>query len=535
MKTHQPKNDTQASDLATSVEEMQQFKSLLYRISAKFVSLPPEKIENEIIEGLKLIVRFLGIDRADMWELDKEGRKRVVTYSFASPGVATLDAVDIHAIFPWAYERVSQGKILKFSHVDNDIKLITKDMEFLKREGIKSLLTIPLKVGGLIVGAIAFVSIKSYRTWTDDLVQDLTFVGQIFANAVLRKLREERLQLAYDEIRRLKEQIEEDYTYLRQEIADEMNFHNIIGRSDALMDTLAKVASVAATDATVFIYGETGTGKELFARAIHEMSPRKSRPLVKVDCAALSVNLIESELFGHEKGAFTGAGNKREGRFELANRTTLFLDEIGELPLDIQAKLLRLLQDGEFERLGSSRTLKVDVRIIAATNRHLESEVEKGRFRKDLWYRLNVFPIKIPPLRERRGDIALLANHFALKFGKKLGRKVARIPRDLIRKFERYPWPGNIRELENVIERAVITSRGSTLQLADKLMGTLPEDIFSDQKGTLFAVERAYIVKILKQTNWKVHGPGGAAQILGLNPSTLRSRMKKLLIKKPMP
>jgi formate hydrogenlyase transcriptional activator len=523
-------------DLSASVEEMRQFKNMLYNISAKFVSLSPDKIAGEIEEGLKLIVKFLAIDRADMWELDKEGKqKSVIAYSYASPGVAALGAVDARRTFPWAFERILQGKVLNFSHVDKDIKIMTKDREFLKREGIKSFLTLPLKISGLIVGAIAFVSIKSYRTWTDELVRDLSFVGEIFANAILRKLREESLQLAFNEIKALKDQLEEDCTYLRQEIAEEQNFHNIIGCSDAFRNTLAEAESVASTDTTVLIYGETGVGKELFARAIHEMSALKNRPLVKVDCAALSANLIESELFGHERGAFTGASAKREGRFELAHKTTLFLDEIGEIPLDIQAKLLRLIQDGEFERLGSSRTIKVDVRIVAATNRNLEIEVAQGRFRRDLWYRLNVFPIKIPPLRERREDISLLANLFAVKYGKKMGKVITRIPQDLMKKLERYPWPGNIRELENVIERAVVVSQGQTLQLADKLIGALPGDIRSDQKGTLLSVERAFIIKVLEQTHWKVHGPNGAAQILDLNASTLRSRMKKLQIKKVHP
>ena len=468
-----------------------------------------------------------------MWEIDKDRLKSVVTYSYASPGVPSLKAVDTPLTFPWAFEKILKGKVLKFSHVEKDIKMMTKDREFLEREGIKSFLTIPLKISGLIVGAIAFVSIKSYFTWTDELVRDLSFVGEIFANAVLRKIREERLQLAFEEIKVLKEQIEEDCTYLRQEIAGDLNVHNIIGHSEVLMEALSKAASVALTDTTVFIYGETGVGKELFARAIHEMSGRKTRPLVKVDCASLSATLIESELFGHERGAFTGANAKREGRFELAHRTSIFLDEIGEIPLDIQAKLLRLLQDGEFERLGNSRTIKVDVRIIAATNRNLESEMEKGRFRRDLWYRLNVFPINIPPLRERGDDISLLANHFMIKHSKKLGKDITRIPLDLMRIFKRYPWPGNIRELENVIERAVVTSQGATLQLADKLIGSLPEEILANQKETLSSVERAHIIKILGKTNWKVHGPGGAAKILGLNPSTLRSRMKKLHLQKP--
>ncbi|MGD8520911.1 MAG: sigma 54-interacting transcriptional regulator, partial [Desulfobacterales bacterium] len=311
----------------------------------------------------------------------------------------------------------------------------------------------------------------------------------------------------------------------------EYNYENIIGRSDGLNYVLYKVEQIAPSDTTVLILGETGTGKELVARAIHGLSPRKDRALVKVNCATLPPSLIESELFGHEKGAFTGAHARQLGRFEVANGTTLFLDEIGELPLELQPKLLRVIQDGEFERLGSSGTMKVDVRVIAATNRNLEEEVRRGRFREDLWYRLSIFPITVPPLRERMEDIALLVDFFVDKITKRLGKLIESIPTSVINTLQEYQWPGNVRELENVLERAVINSSGPKLHLVDELKKP-QKDLTTTQK-TLEAVERDHIVRVLEQTNWKVSGKDGAAEILGLNRSTLRARIRKLGIHQP--
>jgi transcriptional regulator with GAF, ATPase, and Fis domain len=311
-----------------------------------------------------------------------------------------------------------------------------------------------------------------------------------------------------------------------------------MGESDALRYVLFRVEQVAPTDATVLILGETGTGKELVARAIHNSSPRKDRPLVKVNCAGLPSNLVESELFGREKGAFTGAHQMQMGRFELANGSTILLDEIGELPLELQAKLLRVLQDGEFERLGSPRTINVDVRVIAATNRNLQEQVEQGLFRRDLWYRLNVFPITVPPLKQRRGDIPLLATAFVKRFSTKLGRPGLTISDQTMQSLQAYSWPGNVRELENVIERAVITTRGRILRLAESLDRGEITAAPSASKKTLEQMERTYILQVLEETNWKIEGPRGAAEILGLNPSTLRGRLRKLGLKRassPMP
>jgi transcriptional regulator with GAF, ATPase, and Fis domain len=310
----------------------------------------------------------------------------------------------------------------------------------------------------------------------------------------------------------------------------EDDFESIIGDSDSLRYVLSRVEQVSETDATVLLFGETGTGKELLARAIHKRSRRRDRPFVIVNCAALPASLIESELFGRERGAFTGAHATQVGRFELANRGTLFLDEVGELPLELQPKLLRVLQSGELERLGSPRTIDVDVRLIAATNRDLVEEVRQGRFRRDLFYRLNVFPITVPSLRDRRQDIPLLVRHLVERHGRALRKPIDAVPHSVVETLEAYDWPGNVRELENVIQRAIIQSRGGTLELRDAWM---PEAMSSGGGTTLVEVERRHIIHILEACRWRIEGQSGAAQLLALKSSTLRSRMLKLGITRP--
>jgi transcriptional regulator with GAF, ATPase, and Fis domain len=338
-------------------------------------------------------------------------------------------------------------------------------------------------------------------------------------------------EIALVEVQQLKDQLEAERAYLQEEIKLEFNHDNIIGRSDEIKYVFYKVEQIAATDTNVLILGETGTGKELVARAIHSLSKRQDRAMVKMNCAALPANLIESELFGHEKGAFTGAHSRRIGRFELANGASLFLDEIGELPLDLQPKLLQVIESGKFERLGSSETRSVNVRIIAATNRNLEEEVNNSKFREDLWYRLNVFPITLPPLRDRLRDIPLLVQFYVEKITKRLGKTIKIIPANVMTILQQYHWPGNVRELENVLERAVINSSGPKLHLVDELKKSF-SDLAASQR-TLEAVEKDYILRVLDQTRWKVSGKNSAAEILGLNRSTLRARMRKLNIQKP--
>ena len=339
------------------------------------------------------------------------------------------------------------------------------------------------------------------------------------------------LQTALSEIKTMKDQLEAENIYFREETKLKGHFVNIIGQSDGLKYVLYRAEQVAPANTTVLIFGETGTGKELIAAAIHNMSPRKERPLITVNCAALPANLIESELFGREKGAFTGADARRVGRFEIAHGSTLCLDEIGELPLELQAKLLRVIQHGEFERLGSSHTTKVDVRIVATTNRDLEEEVRKGCFRQDLYYRLNVFPITVPPLRQRKDDIPLLVQAFIERYSRKLGKQITSIQKETMKTLQEYPWPGNVRELESIIERAVILCPGPALQLADKL--NISSNPISSAIRTLEEMERNQIQKILSETRWRIEGKDGAAAILGLHPSTLRARMHKLGILRP--
>jgi formate hydrogenlyase transcriptional activator len=339
---------------------------------------------------------------------------------------------------------------------------------------------------------------------------------------------DESLQAASAEIKLLKDRLQAENIYLQQEIAQEYNFGEIIGQSNAISYVFFRIEQVAPQDATVLLLGETGTGKGVVARAIHSRSARKERSMITVNCTAMPANLIESELFGREKGAFTGADARQMGRFELADRGTIFLDEIGEMPLELQSKLLRVIQDGEFERLGSPRTIKVNVRIIAASNRNLEEEIKCGRFREDLFYRLNVFPITIPPLRQRKEDIPLLVNHFVAKFNKKTGKKIATVSKETLDALKEYHWPGNVRELESVIERAVITSQGTALLVLDRFDTCRKTgDESGEEVKALAGIEHDHILQVLRKTGWRIEGPTGAAVLLGLNPSTLRARMRK--------
>ena len=326
----------------------------------------------------------------------------------------------------------------------------------------------------------------------------------------------------------MKDRLQEENIYLQQEVDQEYNFGEIIGQSNALSYVFFRVEQVAPMNATVLLMGETGTGKGVVARAIHTSSARKDRPMITVNCTSLPATLIESELFGRERGAFTGATTQQIGRFELADGGTIFLDEIGELPLGLQSKLLRVIQDGEFERLGSPRTIKTDVRIIAASNRNLEEEARNGRFREDLFYRLNVFPITMPPLRQRKEDIPLLVHHFVAKLNKKIGKKITTVSKDTLNTLQAYHWPGNVRELESVIERALITSQGTILKVLDRLEPFRKADETAGQDvKALSVLEQDHIRQVLQITGGRIEGENGAAGLLGLNPSTLRARMRK--------
>jgi formate hydrogenlyase transcriptional activator len=414
--------------------------------------------------------------------------------------------------------------------------------------GAESYLGVPmLDTAGRVIGHIAILDDKPMER--DDHAIDLIRIFAARAAAELKRQRaESELQAALQQVQVLQKKLEAENVYLQEEIRKEHNFEEIVGNSPVLLDVLRKVETVAPTDSTVLVLGETGCGKELIARAIHSRSKRKDRPLVKVNCGAIPTGLVESELFGHMRGAFTGALERRTGRFELADGGTLFLDEVSELPLDTQVKLLRVLQEHEFEPLGSSRTVRVNVRIIAASNRDLEQFVKEGRFRADLYYRLNVLPVLLPPLRQRRSDLPLLAAFFVDRFSRQFGRQITGIAQETMDILIRYDWPGNIRELQNVIERAVVLSRGQVLRLGPDLspltdaaptdpgeiasLGSQGQVASDGGKHSLEEVEKRHIFEVLRQTEWVIEGPRGAAKILNLHPNTLRSRMKKLGIER---
>ncbi|MDD5286706.1 MAG: sigma 54-interacting transcriptional regulator [Desulfuromonadaceae bacterium] len=370
---------------------------------------------------------------------------------------------------------------------------------------------------------------KALEQTVQERTKDLTRANVQLTQEILeRKKAEGSLQETYSEIKELKERLQAENVYLQQEVAQQYNFGDIIGQSAILSRVFSQIGQVAPMNATVLLLGETGTGKGVVARAIHSSSTRKGRPLITVNCTTLPATLVESELFGRERGAFTGSDARQIGRFELADGGTIFLDEIGEMPLELQSKLLRVIQDGEFERLGSPRTIKTDVRIIAATNRNLAEEVKSGKFREDLYYRLNVFPITMPPLRQRKEDIPLLVNHFVAKFNKKIGKKIETVTKETLNALQEYHWPGNVRELESVIERAVIISQGGTLKIFDRF-DTLRknEETATGEVKALVELEHDHILQVLQKTGWRIEGKNGAAVLLGLNASTLRARMRK--------
>jgi len=396
--------------------------------------------------------------------------------------------------------------------------------------GVKTMCHLPLATQKGVLGVLTLGSLDEHA-FSDE---EIGFLGRVATQVAIAV----ENSIAYQQIAELRDRLALEKLYLEDEIRSELRFEEIVGNSDTLRRVLAQVETVAPTDSTVLIYGETGTGKELIARAVHNLSSRKSNAFVKLNCAAIPTGLLESELFGHEKGAFTGAISQRIGRFELAHRGTVFLDEIGEVPLELQPKLLRVLQEREFERLGSTRTLRSDARLIAATNRDLGAMVEEQKFRSDLYYRLNVFPVRVPPLRERPEDIPLLIRHFVEQFGRRNNRNIETIPSEAMKALVRYDWPGNIRELQNVIERAVIVSAGPVLKvpLGDlKSRAPLPppeaKQASADMRGLLEETERKQIVAALEQTRWVIAGPKGAAALLGMKRSTLQSRMNKLGIR----
>jgi formate hydrogenlyase transcriptional activator len=501
------------------------FETLLAELSAKLVNIPVNEVGGQIEEAQKRICEALDLDRSTLAQVLPDGGGAVITHSWAREGFQPSPHLSQQDL-PWlARTVIGGGQRVSFARLDDLPEEAANDKELMLRYGPKSSAIFPLSTGEKVIGALAFGSLREEREWSAPLVERLGLVAEIFANALARARADENLRDAYREIEQLKSRFEKENVYLREEVKLEHHHREVIGDSAGIRRVLKSAEQVAGTDATVLLLGETGTGKELIARTIHDTSRRKSRIMVKVNCAALPASLVESELFGREKGAFTGALSQEIGRFELANGSTILLDEIAELPLELQSKLLRILQEGEFQRLGNPRTIKVDVRVVAATSRNLQEAVRAGKFREDLFYRLNVFPITIPPLRERREDIPELVWHFVNELSHRMGRSIESIQASTMEAFKTYHWPGNIRELHNVIERFLITSTNAVFGGDLRIFENPAAGALTEKSED---VERNHILHVLEMVGWRVRGAGGAAEILGLKPTTLESRMQKL-------
>ncbi len=508
-----------------TMEKFETFDQLLFEISSKFVNLPAAEVDKEINNALKAIVEFLDIDQSVFGEFKDDGDSLLVMHGYTAYKWQENRGLVLNKIAPHVTRELRLGRVVNLARLPDEIPADwEEERAYVAKVGLKSCLGVSLKVGGSVLGVIIFESYRSFQTWTEQTLRQMRLLAQVFSNALERKQTEIKLNKAFTKIKELSELLKAENQYLRETISSQSRYEEVIGRSQAIRYVLGKIEQVAETNSTVLLLGETGTGKTLLAQLVHKLSPRKNKTMVKVNCATLPANLLESELFGHEKGAFTGAVTKKIGRFEIANGSTLFLDEIGELPLDLQTKLLRVLDEGEFERLGNAKSIKVDVRIVAATNRDLSHMVREGKFRSDLYYRLNVYPITVPPLRERKEDIPAMVFAFVKAFCKTMGRKVESIPKSGLDAIMGYTWPGNIRELKNVVENAMISNRTEILHLhppESTLLDTREDLTFED-------AERRHILSVLQRTGWQIKGPTGAAELLHLKPSTLYSKMKRL-------
>ena len=447
-------------------EEGVRFERLLADLSARFVNLPPSDVDQEIDRSLQQIVEMLDVDRSSLMEFSDDGKQLIATHSWARGDAPRLTGTLVSEDLPWYTGMLLRGETVAYSRLPEDLpEEATREKEYCAHVGLRSNLTIPLTVSQRPQSALAIGCFERERAWPAAIIPRLRLLGEVFANALARRSQALSLERALAEVQELKTRLEEENLYLRKEMDAVALEGGIVGENAAIKRVLVLAQQVAATDATVLLLGETGTGKELLARTIHVLSARRGRTMVKVNCAALPSTLIEAELFGRERGAYTGALTRQTGRFEVADGSTIFLDEIGDLPLDLQAKLLQVLERGEFERLGSSRTIRVDVRVIAATNRDLPAMVREAKFREDLYYRLNVFPITLPPLRARPEDIPVLVWTFVREFAQAQGKTIEHIPARAMEALRGHSWPGNVRELRNIIERAMILTPGPTLHV----------------------------------------------------------------------
>jgi formate hydrogenlyase transcriptional activator len=504
-----------------------EFERLVSELSMQFINLPADKVDDAIRVALKRIGEALGLDRCTFFRILPDGML-VDPVSWEAEGIPRVPApVPATESFPWALETALAGQIVTFSRVDDVPNPI--DRATYRSFGTRSAMTVPLSVGGRVIGTVGFNMVRQERSWLPHELHCLRVFASVLGNLRAHQQSDEALRKTLVEVDRLREQLHAENLYLRHEVQERFGNSAIIGESRAVRRVLEQLQQVATTDSTVLLLGETGTGKELFATQIHEMSARRGRPMVRVNCSAIPATLIESELFGREKGAFTGALARQAGRFELANHSTIFLDEIGDLPSEVQVKLLRVLEERQIERLGSPTAIHVDVRIITATHRNLEQRIVEGSFREDLFYRLNVFPIQVPPLRERVEDIPLIVWRFVDEFSKAFGKRIDAISRENMAALQRYTWPGNIRELRNVVERALILAPGPRLNIV------LPTATAAAGKRSLKLadVEKEHIRNVLETASWRIRGSGGAADRLGMRPTTLETRMAKLGLKRP--
>ncbi|PKN69182.1 MAG: Fis family transcriptional regulator [Deltaproteobacteria bacterium HGW-Deltaproteobacteria-12] len=515
----------QRKQVEETLKDRLDFEALLSELSARFVVVSPEDVDQEIEQALKQILDFFQVERCGLGWADKDSWKFVHGVQSQEVPPMPINRRMPASMFPWVYKKiVERHEAVIFESLRELPAEASTDKQSYEAMGTQACLNLPVFHSRSYVYCLILHSVRSERNWPEGYIPQLRVLGEILVNALERSRSAEELNKRLREIEALKHKLETENIYLQEEVKSLAEHSEIVGQSSAIKKVLAQAQQVAQTDSTVLLLGETGTGKELMARIIHNLSRRKDRPLVTVNTASLPPTLIESELFGREKGAYTGAATRQIGRFELANGSSLFLDEIGELAPELQVKLLRVLQEGRFERLGSPKSIQSNVRIIAATNRDLEEAVQQGKFREDLYYRLAVFPIHIPPLRERTEDISPMVEFFVREFAEKMGKRIRNIPRKAIEDLRRYPWPGNVRELRNVIERAVIVSSGDTLniELPQRNKGK------TSRITTLKEAEHDHITEVLKKTGWRIKGPGGAAELLGLKPSNLYATMSRL-------
>jgi formate hydrogenlyase transcriptional activator len=510
-----------ASSRPASSSPLELLDRLAVTMSANLTRVRLDAADAAIATALEQISAVAGVGSCRLIEFTAAGD---IARQHHAPGAAVSDARERHEPGSeiWLTDRVARGEVVVMAERERT------------RFGVCSVLGVPASVGGRVVSALVVEGGGGgTRRWGQPLIERLQLMSDVLAATVQRCRHESNLQASVAEVERLNARLQADNGYLKEEIKSYHNFDEIVGESAALRLALTRLGQVAPMNTSVLLLGPTGTGKELFARALHDRSRRHARALVRVNCAALPPTLVESELFGHEKGAFTGAVAARQGRFELADGGTIFLDEIGDLPPDIQVKFLRVLQEGEFERVGSCRTRRVDVRVIAATHRDLEAAVADGTFRADLYYRLSVYPIRLPSLAERKEDIPSLVWYFIHRLQHELGRRITAVPDHVMQTLQEHGWPGNVRELENVVERAMIASSTERLQLDNtfvvKKAGVAPAGL----SDSLDDVQRAHIEAVLEKCDWRINGVGNAAERLGLHPNTLRFRMKKLAVTCP--